>query len=303
MLVNRKGSFSKRNTRFAVPFGTEISRVLLKQAGEEILLIKTDTGWIVNGTDGARNSAVDFLLQTLAHIAIKSPVSDEIVKREITEAGLIPVRIVAFSGKRRVASFIVYRTAGNPYGNIARKSDRSKPFILYLPGYEASIGNSFTMVEDFWKPFNIFNENPSSVLSAGVEYPFKPGDSFRVMNPQSSNPGNQPADTTGINPAAVKRYLSYFTWVPFESWDTSIPRSVADSVISSRPFAIITLELADGKSKTLRLWNKTIISDSVTVQDTDRAWGNLNDAGNLFVVRYYDIDPILRKMSYFFQQE
>ncbi|MBM3420311.1 MAG: hypothetical protein FJY11_04160 [Bacteroidetes bacterium] len=78
---------------------------------------------------------------------------------------------------------------------------------------------------------------------------------------------------------------------------------MADSVISSRPFAIITLELADGKSKTLRLWNKTIISDSVTVQDTDRAWGNLNDAGNLFVVRYYDIDPILRKMSYFFQQE
>ncbi len=41
--------------------------------------------------------------------------------------------------------------------------ERSKPFIVYLPGYETNIGSLFTVNELYWKPFTIFKPLPSEI--------------------------------------------------------------------------------------------------------------------------------------------
>lgn len=302
-LVNRKGAFSSRNTSFAAPDGARITRIELKKEGEVISLLKSDEGWRVNGNSEARSSAVAFLVQTLTEVSVKSPVSDELFMEAVTSPGVKPIRVKAWAGGRLVCSFMLYRTDANKYGNISVKRAGSKPFIISVPGYEGDIGVSFTMREEFWKPFTVFNEVPSAILSASVDYPARPADSFTAANPMYVDQSIPAADTLKFNPEAVRRFLSYFTRVPFESWEVSLNEAIADSIITSVPLAVIKVTLKGGSTKTLRIWEKFTITGGTRIEDTDRAWGALDGGSKLFILRYFDIDPILRRRGNFFQDE
>ena len=303
MLPGTKSSFGKRDTGFSVPAGPDITRIEMTQGDEKVVLRYDGAGWVVNNGGETRKSAVNFLLQTLREIAIKSPVSDEHFEKEVVEKGIVPVRVKVWSGRRMINSFLVYKTESNIYGNIMKKAGKTKPFIVSIPGYEGAIGSNFNMNELFWMPFNVFSYIPGDIASVKVDYQASPEESFTVYNPSL-----QLHDTIGESAVAefdnvkIKRYLSYFTWVPFESWAFDMEEAVADSIIASAPLATITVTLPGGDSGTLTIWERTMAVDGGLATDTDRAWGRRDD-GKLFLVRYFDIDPLLRRKSYFFGDE
>ena len=37
-------------------------------------------------------------------------------------------------------------------------------------------------------------------------------------------------------------------------------------------------------------------------KDTDRVWAKIDGTNDIFILRYFDIDPILKKKSYFFAE-
>jgi hypothetical protein len=37
-------------------------------------------------------------------------------------------------------------------------------------------------------------------------------------------------------------------------------------------------------------------------KDSDRLWAKTDEKDDLFIMRYFDIDPLLKKKSYFFAQ-
>ena len=94
---------------------------------------------------------------------IKSPVSAELFKSEITEKGIEPVRVKVYENRKLIKSFLVYKTSSNSYGNIMKIRERSKPFIVYVPGYDGDIGSAFTLNELFWQPYTVFNLLPSEI--------------------------------------------------------------------------------------------------------------------------------------------
>jgi hypothetical protein len=303
LLPVRSGVFGRSDTGFAVPAGTVITRIEMTQDDERIELRKDDSGWMVNNVEETRKSAVNFLLQTLTEIAIKSPVSEELYNTAVVEKGVVPVSVKVWSGKRMINSFLVYKTESNIYGNIMKKGEKKKPFIVSIPGYEGAIGSNFNMNELFWMPFNIFSYNPGDIASVRVDYQANPEESFTVYSHSA-----KAVDTIGLTKdngfdnTKIKRYLSYFTWVPFESWAFDIPEHEADSVIAGMPLAAITVTMVGGDTGRLTIWERKEIVDEVSTTDTDRAWGRRDD-GKLFIVRYFDIDPLLRRKSYFFADE
>ena len=36
--------------------------------------------------------------------------------------------------------------------------------------------------------------------------------------------------------------------------------------------------------------------------DSDRLWGKTDNSDELFIMRYFDVDPILKRRSYFFPE-
>ncbi len=298
ILVRDRSPYGKRQSYFAAVPKEEITGVELTEGEKKLNLLKTDEGWKVNGATETRKNEILFLVRILKEMEIKSPVSSDLFEKEITENGLLPVKVRVFERNRLLSSFLVYKTGSNIYGNIMKKKERTKPFIIYVPGYEGDIGSQFTVDEYYWQPYNIFNLLPSEISSIILENYSEPTSSFTLTG---RNGIYTLADSTeclsGFDTARVKRYISYFTWVPFENWASDLTDDKKEKITKHNPLFRITVRKANGGEIVLTLWER-FDADSEE-KDSDRLWGKADERDEFFIVRYFDIDPLLKELSYF----
>lgn len=301
LLGIRRSPFRRDNTSFAVKEGTEITGIDLIQGRKKIILRKEGDEWRLNGTLEVRKSAVQFIIRTLSGMKVKSPVSAEKFRSEIADMKIEPVRVNVYEKRRVVRSFYVYKTGANIYGNIMKIRPSSGPFIVYLPGYEDNIGSHFVVNELFWQPFNVFRLLPSLIESVELQNCFEKEASFTVRNTggiftvYDSN-----GIVEGCDPARIKRYISYFVSVSFESWAFDLNDEQKREILASEPLYRILVKKTDGGTIKLTVRERWKYENGEKVKDTDRVWGETDDGKGLFVMRYFDLDPVIKKKSYFF---
>ena len=297
----RRSPFGRDNTSFAVKEGTDITGIDLIQGEKKVILRKEDNEWRLNSTLEVRKSAVQFITRTLREMRIKSPVSAEMFRSEIADKKIEPVRVNVYERRRVVRSFYVYKTGANIYGNIMKIRPSSGPFIVYLPGYEDNIGSHFVVNELFWQTFDVFRLLPSQIESVELRNFIDRESSFTVRNSGeifSVYDSNGPV--TGCDPAKVKRYISYFVNVSFESWAFDLDEEQKREILASEPLYNVVVIKADGGTIKLTVWEKWKYENGEKVKDSDRVWGETNDGKGVFVMRYFDLDPVIKKKSYFF---
>jgi hypothetical protein len=226
VILRNHSPFGKTNSSFASEPENEITKVELSSGNERLTLTKEGENWVLNGKLQTRKSSVLFLLRILQDIKIKSPVSPELFKSEITAKGIVPVKVKVFENRKVIKSFLVYKTHSNNYGNVMMMRAGAKPFIVYMPGYEGDIGSGFTLNELFWQPYTIFNLLPSEIASVELENFADTTNSFSIVNKgQRFILSDKGRNLTGWDSALVTRYLSYFTRIPFESWAFDIEKA------------------------------------------------------------------------------
>jgi len=300
-MVRNRSPFGKSQTLFSTNPRHEITRVEITSEGKKLTLEKSGNEWKVNNKYEARNNTVSFLIDILKEMKIKSPVSEELFEKEIVSRNVKPVRVRVFDGNRHLRSFLVFTTGSNIYGNIMKRRPGAKPFIVSVPGLESDIGSMFTTDEHFWRPYIIFNTLPSQISSVTVENLTDPGSSFRIeINSGRFNLYCGDSLLTGWNPLRLRRYLSYFTMVPFERWAMEQTGDKKKKIEDRQPLFRISLASTDGSKKYLTLWEKQL--DSNGTKDTDRLWGKIGESDGILVIRYFDIDPVLKKKAYFYTQ-
>lgn len=297
ILVRVRSPFGKSNSSFASEPGEEITRIEFSQNGKKLTLENKDDNWIVNGKTDARKSGVQFILRVLKEIRIKSPVSPELFEKEIISKNAVPVKVRVFEKGKNLKTFLVYKTSSNVYGNIMKIRERSKPFIVHVPGYEGDIGSGFTLNELYWQPFTVYNLLPSEIESISFVNFSDTSASFKITRTDNQFALSGNGNLTGWDPALVTRYISYFAWVPFESWALGMEKSAQEEIRTRTPMYTITVITSTGKKMELTLWE---MSDGKTGKDSDRLLGKTNEREELFILRYFDIDPLIKKRSYFF---
>jgi hypothetical protein len=298
-IVKGRSPFGRRETYFASEPEKPITRIELAQDRENLVLELDEDIWLVNGKQEARKAPVMFILRILTEMKIKSPVSTELFESEIISKEIQPVRVKVYERRRLLRSFYVYKTVSNRYGNIMKMKERSRPFIVHLPGYETDIGSAFIIRELYWLPFTVFNVLPSELSSVTLEYIADPASSFTISNTDSKYRLSDMKDSlSGWDSSRVMRYVTYFTMVPFESWAFDISESEKKRLSSASPVLRISLRKSDGGEVKLSLWEK--FQDGK--KDHDRLWGRTEDREEYFVMRYFDIDPLLKKISYFYPE-
>jgi len=303
LLFRQRFPFGKNNTAFAVEEKTDISRIAFFEGEKKLVLIRKEGEWIIEKDTVAREEAVLFLLKVLKEMKIKSPVTSEMFLEEIAGKKTEPVKVHVYDGRRLRKSYFVYRTFSNAYGNIMKMKPHSKPFIMYVPGYETNIGEYFTASRLFWRPFIVFNFLPSEIDHVYLYHRNDTASSFRIVSAgrnlflQSRN-GRllQNYDTV-----KVRRYISYFAYIPFERWATELDNVKKKEIKSSEPLYRIEVKNRKGKIINLSVWEKTkIAGNGADITDTDRVWAGTDENEEIFVMRYFDIDPLLKRKSYFF---
>jgi len=301
LLFRNKSPFGKNNTSFASLPKKEITKIQFLHGKEKLTLEKKGNNWALSDGTEARKSAVLFILRMLKEIKIKSPVSQELFESEIIAKNVDPVKVLVYENRKLIKSFYVYKTGSNLYGNVMKTSVGSKPFIVYMPGFEGDIGSGFTLNELFWQPYTVFNLLPSEILSVDFE---NLSDSVNSFTIKISNKNYTLTDRNNVitrwDTALVTRYLSYFTRIPFESWLTDFNEEEKSKIKSEQPLYRITVNAISGSTIVLSLWEKTVGENGSPQKDSDRLIGMIDSRDDLFIIRYFDIDPLLKKKSYFF---
>jgi hypothetical protein len=301
ILLRTRSPFGKSNSEFSSAPVNGITKIEFSQDGNNISLEKNGEKWFVNGEAEARKGGINFIIRILTEAKIKSPVSPEIFKAEITDRNIAPVVVKVYEERKLLKSFRVYKTSSNGYGNIMKIKESSKPFIVHVPGYEVNIGSAFTLKEQYWHPYTIFNLLPSEISSVRFENLQDTASSFSIAkkNKIYSLSGNK-TELSGWDPGLIIRYISYFTFIPFESWALDLSSDEISSFQQKDPLYRITVVSAEGKTTVLSLWQKIKTEDGKQTVDTDRLLGKTRESDDFFIVRYFDIDPVLKKRSYFF---
>jgi hypothetical protein len=301
IMLNSRSPFGKTNSSFAAEPKEEITKIEFSESGKRLTLEKKGETWIINGKTEARKSGVYFILRILKEIKIKSPVSPLLFDSEITGKKVIPVRVRVYEKRKLLTTFRVYKTGSNIYGNIMKIREASKPFIVYVPGYEGDIGSGFTLNELFWQPYTVFNFLPSEIASVNFENLSDTTSSFTIIGRDHHYfLSGAAGDLTGCDSSLVKRYISYFAWVPFESWDFKIGETEKKSIEAQQPLYRITVVTTTGSKNVLTLWGMLSRQSGATTIDSDRLLGKTEARDELFIMRYFDIDPLIKKRSYFF---
>jgi len=296
-----RSPFGKRNSSFASMPKEEITKIELSADGTKLFLEKEGENWLVNGRDPARKNSILFILRILTEMKIKSPVSSEFFSKEISEKKINPVRVRIFEKNKVIKSFLVYKTGSNIYGNIMKMREGSKPFIVNVPGFEGDIGSLFTVHELDWQPLTVFNLLPSEISSVIFENIGDPSSSFSISVKDQKYLFSDLNNTlSGWDSLRVKRYISYFTFVQFEKWEFDISDEEKQKIESENPLYRITVNRINGEKTVLTLWERHAGENGVA--DSDRLLAKTEARDEFFIIRYFDVDPLLKKRSYFFPQ-
>jgi len=303
LVFRNRSPFGQRNSSFWSEPEKEITKIELTEGKNKLSLTREDDKWLINGKQEARKQGVFFMLRVLQDLRIKSPVSGEMFEREVENMGIIPVRVKVFEKRRLLKSFLVYKTTSNVYGNIMKIKSSSKPFIVYIPDYENDIGSLFSTDELFWQPYSLFSMLPSQISSLSLENLSDTASSFSIVNSNNNySVSGMKSELRGWDSSRVKRYLSYFAYIPFESWVTDIDDAEKNRVESLMPLYRITVNSSDGHRSVLRLWERMKTENGQMIKDNDRLLGKTDNIDEFFILRYFDIDPIIKKRSYFFPE-
>ena len=232
---------------------------------------------------------------------IKSPVTPELFDSEIISKNIKPVKVKVFRRNKLLKSFLVYKTGSNRYGNIMKIRERSKPFIVCLPGSETEIGSAFNMHELFWQPFVVFSLMPSQISSVSIENKEDTLSSFGIIREDGKFVlTDLKNNLTGWDTSRINRYITYFTHIPFESWAFGLSEEEKSRIRSEEPLYRITVITSENKTIDLQLWRRNINEDGILKPDTDRLWAKTGESDQIILMKYIDIDPILKKRSYFY---
>lgn len=302
-LFIRRAPFGKSNSSFSTDPEKEITKIELSDGINKVVLEKQKETWLVNGRSEARKSGIFFILRILQELKIKSPVSPQLFDNEITKNNIVPVKVKVFERRKLLKSYLVYKTGSNKYGNIMKMKEGSKPFIVYVPGYEGDISSGFIVSQLFWEPYTVFNLLPSEISSVTFENLSDTASSFSIKNiGHQFVLDGQSARHEGWDTSLVVRYISYFAWIPFESWASDITEPVRKEIESSLPIYRITVVTTAGRKIAMSLWQRKIGTGNSETIDSDRLLGKTGERDELFIMRYFDIDPLIKKRSYFFQR-
>lgn len=301
VIFKSRTPFGKHNSSFAAEPQREITRIEFSEGARRLTLEKKEDNWLLDGKTETRKGGILFILRILKEIKIKSPVSDELFKTEVIGKEIIPVKVKVYEKRKLLKSFLVYKTRSNSYGNIMKIKGTAKPFIVYLPGYEGDIGSGFTLNELFWQPYTVFNLLPSQISSIDFENLADTASSFSIFHKnQRIVLSDRSREIYDWDSTRITRYLSYFTWIPFESWALDIGMEEKKTVESQEPVYRITVSTTGGTKTVLTLWEKVNLENNLKTKDTDRLLGKTQNSDQFFIIRYFDIDPILKKRAYFF---
>lgn len=329
VLSQSKSTFRKAQSDFAVADTSTVTKIYMSDKNNnDITLVRTDSaGWILDGTYHAHRYNVNMLLQTMHDIQVKEPVArkarNTIIKLMATDAvkveiyqqryriDLLGIRL--FPHEKRTKVYYVGGATPSNLGSYFLMEHSEEPFVVFLPGLKGFVTPRFSPIAKYWRDCTVFHKWSREISRVRVEIPETPEHSFEVINHDSKSYSLvsliDNKEIPDFDTLKVIGFLSGFRNLNFEALLNDMDPHRKDSILSSRPFIVMTLTDTNGVSETIQIYhkqgfvNQTDMYGKPLPYDPDRLYARVNDGQDFTLIQYFVFGKVLRPKAFFLKQK
>ncbi|MCT4621976.1 MAG: DUF4340 domain-containing protein, partial [Schleiferiaceae bacterium] len=305
----KKGTTLANEHDFAIPDTASITRIVISdKTPAEVSLERIEGTWMVNKEAPARTDAIDVLLETFHHIAMKSYVPKEARETVLKRMDVFGKHVTVYSGETVLKSFLVGTETPDMLGSYMKLDEAKDPFAMYLPGFNGYLNSRFFTDESQWRKRTIWGFDNREIKHIEVRHLLNEGESFSIKSENDEVTlydvdGNA---VTDINVVKLHEYLAAFRNTAYEGAIVSTDGIYAkmDSVKSAGEIMSISVESKKGKKITLKTYrvkaepNTFDINDQPRKWDPDRMYGVIND-DTYVLVQNFGLQNVQKGLSDF----
>lgn len=326
LLTQTKTTYKSFKNDFAVDDTSAITKIFMTDKNNNSLkLTRVDQGrWVVNDKYPAQKQMINMLLATMSGLEIKEIVAKAAHNTIIKDMAIYSVKVEIYQMAFRINLFNwitmfphekmtkVYYVGGatpNNRGSYILMEDSEEPYVVYLPGLRGFVTPRYSPIEKYWRDFTIFNRSLPEITSVKMEFPSNQEDSYEVTN---EIPGKVVLTSlidnkkiTDFDTIKVLTFLSGFRSLNFEALLNDMDPLRKDSILSSTPFIIITVNDTSGTSKSIKVFHKkntagiTDSENNPLPYDPDRLYALVNEGKDFTIIQYFSFDKVLRPKFFF----
>lgn len=306
--TDKQGTLKKELRDFAVEDTSSVTRIFLVDKENRSITLdrKGKSKWAVNGKYIARQDAVNILLETMAAVDVKSPVSKSSLSNVIRQLAGKSVKVEIYKGEEQVKVYYVGGPTQDQTGTYMILQNSSVPFVTHKPGFFGYLSVRYFTDEDLWRDNIIFSYSFSEIAQIIVRHPLFPMQSFSVYKVGNNNfrvEDSQGNEVSGIENQYIKEFFARYRNVKAESFLKNFKPHQLDSLLKITPLCVLSVIDAGNDTNSISLYRRPNFQHYLDGGgnelpfDPDAMYGLINKTNEVVICQYFVFDPLMVFLS------
>ncbi|MCF6240709.1 MAG: DUF4340 domain-containing protein [Bacteroidales bacterium] len=307
VLISLAGYYTYRQNRvlestdFSIKNSKEITEIHFELGEESVVLQKKDTVWLVNNAFPANRNLIKRFFKVFANLNLVAPVSkirEDSIKRLLDNSAL---KITLYKKSSVQYEYLLGGLNSSKTGNYLLCNEHLG--LLNSLGLYKNLRNIVSVNSLFWRNKIILNKPANEIKSIRFKNFQKPEQSFLIDIGKSKFQIFDYKDNMieNYDTNLLQRYLSYFQNISFKEIESKLKENQINYILKNNKAYSIELIDKENISYHLNLYFKPQNLDNFKSKqyDLNLIYGKLNNEKYLLILEYYEIDPILKELSWF----
>ena len=313
LIRDNEGSYSKKDTAFAVEDTTAIGKILLTNLkGDSILLEQHNGSWTMNKDYRPRPDAIHNLLNTMVQLEVKMPVAKSMHNTVIKKIAGKRTHVEVFNGKgEKTKGFYIGDNTDQLNGTFMLMENSDHAFVVNIPGFAGFAATVFFTDETDWKSKNIFAYKPDVIDQIDITYNNLRDSSFSIVRKADNTfelIGNKNINKP-LNPEIVSYYLKQFGMLNAEYF--ILEPEKRDSLLATTPACIMSVTDNNKTTTTLKIYYRPLtyrskmqytLDDKPIEFDLDKYYGVFNEDKDLGIIQNFVFGKLMVGPQFFYRQ-
>lgn len=313
LIKDRTGSYSKKDTAFAVEDTTAISKIMLTNLKGDSILLENENGiWRLNKYYSPRPDALHNLLKTMRQLEVKIPVSNSMHNTVITNIATrrVHVEIYDKTGEKS-KGFYIGDNSDALNGTFMLMEGSEHAFLVNIPGFTGFAATVFFTDETDWKSKQIFSYKPENINQIDLTYTSRKDSSFSIVRKADNTfelVGNTQTDKP-LNPEIVNYYLKQFNVLNAEYF--ILENDKRDSLLGTTPACLMSVTDKNNVTTILKIYYRPLtarskmqftLEDKPIEFDLDKYYGVFNNDQDLGIIQNFVFGKLMVGPQFFYRQ-
>lgn len=311
-LINNKGKSDTELIEFAIENVETVDRVSITDPFSNTFeVVKNEEGvWTDKDGGCITQESVEFILEAFKNIEFKGYLPDKSHEHYTKLMSAQHTKVEIFQDGKWSKTWFIGPAAQDHYGQVmlldSKEHGKSDiPVLMKIKNVHGIIEPRFFADPKKWMCTNIFRIPVSKLKRVDVKFNEEQPRSFTVTrNGNDMKVYQQGKLLSDVDTAMIFRYLNNYKKIHFEKPNYELNEKQVDSLKSTQPFCVLTVEETSGKTSKLRLfrlkYDERDEKGAIVYRnnDRDRFWCELPN-GELVKCQYFVFNPLILGHIYF----